>query len=147
MMIKSTLKPVIYFLATVILFNCENESHPDTKDKYLTTPSGLKYKILKKGTGKPAQNGDEVLIFETTSYRNGTILFSNENNANPVKVVIGGDQATAAVDEGLRGMQVGEIRELVAAPDLVRRKTYPPNVSPDSTLVLKLILHKILEKY
>lgn len=109
-----------------------------------TTPTGLKYKILKEGTGVPAKAGDEVLIFETTTYRDGTVLYSNENTESPVKVLIGGHQATEGVDEGLRGMQAGEIRQLIAAPYLVKRTSYPHNVSPDSTLMIKIILHKIL---
>ena len=96
---------------------------------YVTTPSGLKYKILKEGAGVPAKAGNEVLI-------------SNENTDSPVKVLIGGNQATEGVDEGLRGMRMGEIRQLIAAPNLVKRTSYPPNVSPDSTLVIKIILHK-----
>ncbi|MGB3007809.1 MAG: FKBP-type peptidyl-prolyl cis-trans isomerase [Chitinophagaceae bacterium] len=61
-----------------------------------------------------------------------------------MKVLIGGNQATNAVDEGLRGMQEGEIRQLIATPDLVKRKYYPLNVSPDSSLKIKIILQKIL---
>ncbi len=113
-------------------------------DDYITTETGLKYKILQKGSGAQAQVGQEVLIRETTTYLDGTVLYSNETTHSPVKVLIGGNQATNAVDEGLRGMQVGEVRQLIAKPDLVKRKSYPPNVSPDSTLVIKMILHKIL---
>jgi FKBP-type peptidyl-prolyl cis-trans isomerase len=108
--------------------------------------TGLTYTILKKGDGPAAKSGDEVLIYETTSYRNGTVLYSNYNSTSPVKVLIGGNQATAAVDEGLRGMRTGEIRELVAPPRLVKRKNYPDNVSPDSTLVIKIRLDKIINK-
>ncbi|MFN8256213.1 MAG: FKBP-type peptidyl-prolyl cis-trans isomerase [Bacteroidales bacterium] len=115
-----------------------------TTDDYVTTETGLKYKILQKGSGQKSKAGQEVLIFETTSYLDGTVLYSNENSQTPVKVLIGGNQATNAVDEGLRGMQEGEIRQLIATPDLVKRKSYPPNVSPDSTLKIKIILHKIL---
>jgi FKBP-type peptidyl-prolyl cis-trans isomerase len=61
-----------------------------------------------------------------------------------VKVLIGGNQATHTVDEGLRGMQEGEIRRLIASPNLVKRTTYPLSVSPDSTLTIKIILTKIL---
>jgi FKBP-type peptidyl-prolyl cis-trans isomerase len=113
-------------------------------DGYITTPSGLQYRILQKGNGEPTKAGDEVLIFETTTYRDGTVLYSNENTNSPIKVLIGGNQATEGVDEGLRGMEVGEIKEIIAPPELVKRTSYPPNVSPDSTLVIKLILHKIL---
>ncbi len=114
------------------------------KGRVITTPSGLKYKRMVKGTGPKAKVGQEVLLFETTRYRNGTILYSNEGTTTPVKVLIGGNQATQAVDEALVGMEVGEVKEIIAPPYLVKRKAYPPNVHPDSTLVIKMILHKIL---
>lgn len=131
-------------VSTCILISCGKTGKSVVSDDYITTASGLQYKILKKGNGEPAKAGNEVLIFETTKYRDGTVLYSNEDAGSPVKVLIGGNQATDGVDEGLRGMQVGEVREIIAPPDLVRRKSYPPNVSPDSTLVIKLILHDIL---
>lgn len=134
----------IIFLSFAACVHPKNVTTKAKTDGYVTTASGLKYKILQKGTGEPAREGNEVLIFETTSYLDGTILYSNENSTNPVKVLIGGSQATAGVDEGLRGMQVGEIRRLIAPPNLVKRTSYPPNVSPDSTLAIKIILHKIL---
>ncbi|SDG27779.1 FKBP-type peptidyl-prolyl cis-trans isomerase FkpA [Dyadobacter soli] len=108
------------------------------------SPSGLQYKIVKKGHGPQAKAGQDILLFETTSYRNGQVLYSNENTTSPVKVLIGGNQATKAVDEALLGMQEGEIKLIVAPPHLVKRKEYPSNVHPDSTLVIKIILHKIL---
>jgi FKBP-type peptidyl-prolyl cis-trans isomerase len=114
--------------------------------RIVSTKSGLNYRILEKGSGMKAQEGDEVFIYETTSYRNGTVLYSNYDSTSPVKVLIGGNQATAAVDEGLRGMRVGEIRELIAPPYLVKRKGYPPNVSPDSTLVIKIRIDRIERK-
>ncbi len=128
-----------YFLtAAILLISCSAS--------FTETASGLKYRILEKGAGPKAKVGDEILLYETTSYRNGTVLYSNYNSTSPVKVLIGGNQATQAVDEGLRGMRVGEVRELIAAPNLVKRKGYPPNVSPDSTLVIKMKLDKILSK-
>ena len=114
--------------------------------RIVSTKSGLKYRILEKGSGMKAQEGDAVFIYETTSYRNGTVLYSNYDSTSPVKVLIGGNQATAAVDEGLRGMRVGEIRELIAPPYLVKRKGYPHNVSPDSTLVIKIRIDRIERK-
>ncbi len=135
----------LLFSATFIACASPNKAGKATiGDSYTTTSSGLKYMVIQKGSGAPAKEGQEVLIFETTSYLDGTVLYSNENTARPVKVLIGGHQATDGVDEGVRGMQVGEIRKLIAPPQLVKRKSYPPNVSPDSTLAIKIILHKIL---
>ncbi len=132
---------------SILLLGCANSNRlPSSppQENYTTTASGLKYIILQKGSGVPAKTGQEVLLFETTSYLDGTILYSNENSTTPVRVLIGGSQATDAVDEGLRGMQEGEIRKLIAPPYLVKRRSYPPNVSPDSSLTIKIILHKIL---
>ncbi len=130
-------------VAALLVTGC-SPKEKSSSDGYITTDSGLKYKVIQEGAGEPAKAGDEILLFETTSYRNSTVLYTNENTDSPVKVLIGGNQATLAVDEGLRGMKVGEIRELIAAPQLVKRTMYPDNVSPDSTLVIRLILHKIL---
>ena len=132
------MKPLAIIFLLLILAGCT--------DNIVTTKSGLQYRIVEKGTGIKAKAGDEVFIYETTSYRNGTVLYSNYNSKSPVKVLIGGNQATAAVDEGLRGMRVGEIRELTAPHFLVKRKGYPPNVSPDSTLVIKMKLDRIKRK-
>lgn len=126
---------LLFMLLLLLLTGCS--------PKIIQTQSGLQYTILEKGKGEKVQKGDEVFIYETTSYRNGTVLYSNYNSTTPVKVLVGGNQATAAVDEGLRGMQAGEVRELVAPPHLVKRKSYPPNVSPDSILVIKIRLDKI----
>ena len=134
----------IYLTTLMVLIGCNKQERSNSTDEYVTTPSGLKYKILQRGTGEPAQAGNKVLIFETTSYRDGTVLYSNENTESPVQVLIGGNQATEGVDEGLRGMKVGEIRQLIAPHYLVKRRGYPPNVSPDSALMIKIILHKIL---
>lgn len=141
------MKQILILSSLVFLVSCSNHKNPQASDPYkgyITTPTGLKYKILEKGSGDQAKVGQEVMIPETTSYRNGTVLYSNEKTGSPVKVLIGGNQATSAVDEGLRGMRVGEVRFLVAPPELVKRKSYPSNVSPDSTLTIKIILQKIL---
>ena len=52
--------------------------------------------------------------------------------------------ATEGEDEGLRGMKTGEIREMIIPPALSKRQSYPPNLSPDSIIVVKVILEKIL---
>ncbi len=138
----------LYILFSLFcLVNCTSQNksaRSAAANGYTITLSGLKYKILQKGSGAQAKAGQEVLIRETTTYLDGTVLYTNETTGSPVKVLIGGNQATSAVDEGLRGMQTGEIRLLIATPDLVRRKSYPQNVSPDSSLAIKIILHKIL---
>lgn len=110
----------------------------------ITTSSGLKYSILKEGNGNAAREGHEVLIHETMSYMNDSLLFSSYTLPHPVKVLIGGHQAIDGIDEGLRGMKVGEIRKLVVPPALSKRSgdwTFP---HPDSTLLYRVELIDIL---
>ena len=122
----------------------QEEKSTIVKSEYTKTESGLQYKILKEGNGIKAQSGDEVLLFETTSYRDGTELYSNENSENPIKIKVGADQVTKGVDEGLMGMKPGEVRLLIVPDYLAKRKFYPDNVSPDSTLIIKLIVDKVI---
>ncbi|MGB3007808.1 MAG: hypothetical protein WBC06_14935 [Chitinophagaceae bacterium] len=41
----------------------------------MTTVTGLKYKIIQKGIGQKVKAGQEVLIRETTTYLDGTVLY------------------------------------------------------------------------
>lgn len=130
-------KTARFFALAILLISCST-------GKMKQSPSGLQYMLLKKGRGPKAKTGQQIMLFETTSYRTGQVLYSNENTATPIRVLIGGNQATKAVDEALVGMREGEIKKIIAPPHLVKRTEYPSNVHPDSTLVIKLILHKIL---
>jgi len=119
--------------------------HSKDSTKYIKSSSGLKYRTIAEGTGDMAVSGDEVLIRETTSYRDGTELYSNENSSNPIKVKLGANMVTEGVEEGLTGMRAGGIRELIVPHYLAKRTFYPDNVSPDSTLVIKLIVDEVLK--
>ena len=106
-----------------------------------TTESGLKFRIVKEGDGVPAKKGDTVEISESTSYSDGTLLFSTDQIGGSLKFTIGANQVIAGVDEGVAGMKEGEIRHLVVPPSLSIRSEYPPSIHPDSTLyyVIELI--------
>jgi FKBP-type peptidyl-prolyl cis-trans isomerase len=137
-----------FAICLLLLFSCQKPKPEETSsvNVVIETASGLKYSILTEGTGPAAAAGDEVLIYETTRYRDGTVIYSNENTNSPVKVLIGGNQATLGMDEGLRGMQAGETRKLILPTHLSQRTSYPPNLSPDSIIVITVRLDKILPK-
>jgi FKBP-type peptidyl-prolyl cis-trans isomerase len=135
-------------ICLLLVASCQKSKVEETStvNAVIETASGLKYSILNKGTGPAATAGDEVLIYETTRYRDGTVIYSNEDTNSPVKVLIGGNQATLGMDEGLRGMQAGETRKLILPTHLSQRTEYPPNLSPDSIIVITVRLDKILSK-
>ncbi|MEO1033658.1 MAG: FKBP-type peptidyl-prolyl cis-trans isomerase [Bacteroidota bacterium] len=146
---QSKINFLIFTLLVIIgLMSCKEKkdeiSNVNEVEEYVKTESGLKYKVLREGNGIKARNGDFVLLFETTSYRNGTELYSNENSGNPIKVQLGANQVTKGVEEGLTGMRSDEIRQLIVPNYLAKREVYPDNVSPDSTLLIKLIAEKVI---
>lgn len=122
---------------------CKPSTNVEKLPGYSSTPSGLQFKIIEEGSGAAIADGDEVMIEEEVSYRNGTILYSNVGGPS-VKVKIGAGQVTEATEESLLDMKAGETREVIAPPHLVKRKVYPPGLSPDSALVLRITAKEIL---
>jgi FKBP-type peptidyl-prolyl cis-trans isomerase len=135
-----------FLLFSLLLAGCMPASKSARTTDIVTTSTGLKYTIIKTGTGQPAAIGDEVLIHEKMRYLNDSLLFSSYSLPHPVKVLIGGKQAIDGVDEGLRGMKKFEIRKLIVPPALSKRmgpQTFP---HPDSTLVYEIEMIDILKK-
>ncbi|MDD7886945.1 FKBP-type peptidyl-prolyl cis-trans isomerase [Flavivirga sp. 57AJ16] len=130
-----------YVLIVLTLNNCKSYK----ESNYMQTSSGLQYRILKKGTGKKAVKGQKVLVHETMSYRNDSLLFDSRTLPDPVWIKIGASQAIDGVDEALVGMKIGEIKKLIVPPKLSKRSGEHKFPHPDSILVYKVELIDILK--
>jgi peptidylprolyl isomerase len=62
--------------------------------------------------------GDDAIIEEEMKYSYGPILFSTAELGHPVRFTVGAGQVIEGIDSGVRGMKVGEVRELVIPPRL-----------------------------
>ena len=113
---------------------------------FTETSSGLKFKILKDGMGVPVKAGQEILLHETMSYANDSLLFDSRKLPNPIKVLVGGNQVIKGIDEGLVGMKKGEIKKLIIPPSLSKRTGIQTFPHPDSTLIYEIELVDILFK-
>ena len=120
-------------------FNSSAES-----DKKVTTKSGLQYQVIVEGRGPRAKAGAHVRIHETTTLKDGTLIYSTRTKDSPLKFLLGGNQVIAGVEEGVTGMHVGERRKLIVPPSLSKRSTYPKNTPPDATLYYDIELIEIL---
>jgi FKBP-type peptidyl-prolyl cis-trans isomerase len=109
----------------------------------ITTASGLKYTILKKGKGKPPQPGQDVYVYETMGYINAKPFYSIARPAEPIKFTLGKKQVIEGLEEAVLSMRTGEIRSLLVPPSLSMRNEYPSFLSPDSTLLYKVELVEI----
>ena len=102
--------------------------------KFITTSSGLKYRILKKGNGKVAKDGQAVSVHYTGWLTDGTKFDSSVDRGQPFQFNLGAGQVIKGWDEGVAGMKVGEKRKLVIPSDLGygvqgAGNTIPPNAT------------------
>lgn len=85
-----------------------------------------------------------MLIHETLTLADGKRIFSSRDKNNPVKFLLGGNQAIAGVDVGVTGMRVGERRKLIVPPSLDGRTFDPAFIPPGSILHYDIELIKII---
>lgn len=131
------MKFITSILLLLLLTNCSNTKQVTGE---ITTISGLRYSVLKQGTGEPAKKGQEVAIYESMGLLNGKQFYSIERPAPPIKFTLGTKQVIDGVDEAVTGMKVGEIRIVIIPPSLSKRQEYPSYLSADSTLLYKIEL-------
>jgi peptidylprolyl isomerase len=84
----------------------------------ITTPSGLKYEVLKEGTGETPKAGQTVTVHYTGTLEDGTKFDSSRDRGQPFQFTIGQGQVIKGWDEGLGIMKVGGRRKLIIPPEL-----------------------------
>jgi FKBP-type peptidyl-prolyl cis-trans isomerase len=87
------------------------------KQDTITTKSGLKYVMVKPGTGENPKAGQKAKVIYTGTLPNGTIFDSNVDAA-PFKFTIGNKEVIPGWDEGVKLMRKGEKGVLIVPPSL-----------------------------
>jgi FKBP-type peptidyl-prolyl cis-trans isomerase len=109
--------------------------------KTITTASGLKYQVLKPGTGAVAQAGQQVSVHYTGWLTDGTKFDSSVDRGQPFQFTLGAGQVIKGWDEGVLGMKVGEKRKLTIPSSLGYGERGAGNViPPNATLVFDVEL-------
>jgi peptidylprolyl isomerase len=108
------------------------------------TESGLRYEVLKEGTGAIVQPGQTAVVHYTGWLPDGTKFDSSRDRGEPFGFPVGAGQVIQGWDEGVAGMAIGEERKLVIPPAL----GYGPAgagdvIPPNSTLVFDVELLEI----
>jgi FKBP-type peptidyl-prolyl cis-trans isomerase len=110
------------------------------KTEMKTTPSGLKYQVLKQGTGtvspKPT---DTVNVHYHGTLLDGTVFDSSVERGEPISFPLNG--VIPGWTEGLQLMKVGDKFKFEIPPGLAYGAASPsPKIPPNSTLVFEVEL-------
>ena len=104
----------------------------------VTTPSGLEYDDLTKGTGEEATRGDVVVVHYTGWLKDGT-QFDTSRGGEPFSFKLGAGEVIPGWDEGVTFMKAGGKRKLWIPPALgYGRRGSLPGIPPNAELVFEV---------
>lgn len=102
----------LFLFAAATVAHADTSAPSKTKGKPVTTPSGLKYWELKKGSGAVAKAGDSVQVHYTGWLTEGKKFDSSVDRGSPFVFKLGAGMVIKGWDEGVAGMKVGGKRQL-----------------------------------
>ena len=109
----------IHMSAALLLLVCVGISQAET---FITTPSGLRYKDLKIGSGLEAQLDSTVVIhfigWLDENGQQGKEIYNSRKEKQPVSFVVGTNRVMQGWNEGVLGMRPGGTRMLRIPPEL-----------------------------
>ena len=116
---------------------------PDAASEFTQTPSGLRYRILRKGEGDPPKASDTVRVHYVGKLDDGSEFDSSYRTGKPAEFSLSG--VVKGWTEGLQLVQPGGMIELQVPPELgYGRDGVPGAIPPGATLNFTVELIEIL---
>ena len=110
-------------------------------DGYITTASGLKYKVLRKGDGRSPKATDIVKVNYEGKLLNGTIFDSSYQRGEPIEFPL--NRVIPGWTEGLQLMQEGAEYEFLIPSNLAYGPQGAGPIPPNSDLIFTVELIQV----
>jgi hypothetical protein len=151
------MKLLLFFLAgSLLFFGCEKEGLqtiptdkplPVEESSLRETQTGLKYADIQIGSGVNAKNGDYVSVHYSGYLLDGKRFDSSVLRNKPFVFQLGQGRVISGWEEGVQGMKVGSIRQLVIPPELGYGERGAGGViPPNATLIFDVQLLDVSDK-
>jgi len=109
-----------------------------------TTKSGLQIDELKPGAGATAVSGKRVTVHYVGTLTNGSKFDSSRDRNEGFSFRLGAGEVIKGWDEGVAGMQIGQVRKLTIPASLgYGAAGYPPVIPANATLVFEVELLEV----
>lgn len=120
----------------------QDETPPIPADTTIvTTESGLKYSVLKEGSGPRPKPGAQVAVHYTGWLTDGTMFDSSRSRGEPIRFPLGQGQVIRGWDEGIALCQQGTRLKLTIPYELAYGEAgRPPAIPPKATLIFDVEL-------
>lgn len=104
------------------------------EDRARTTATGLRYQVLKEGSGVQPRIGETVVVHYAGWLTDGTLFDSSFGRGEPAEFVLG--RVIQGWNEGLQLMKEGAVYRFEIPPGLAYgSQGAPPRIPPNATLV------------
>ena len=79
---------------------------------------GLEIEVLSEGSGNKAEQGARVEVHYEGRLEDGSIFDASRPRGQTFSFILGAGQVIQGWDQGVEGMQIGEVRRLTIPPEL-----------------------------
>ncbi len=112
---------------------------------FTETESGLRYYDIIEGDGATAEAGNEVTVDYTGWLTNNVKFDSSLESGFPFTFILGDGNVIEGWEEGVQGMKVGGVRQLVIPAELAYGDMGAGMIPPGATLIFEIALHDVVE--
>ena len=113
--------------------------------EFKSTKSGLQLYDVASGHGVTAQPGEVVSVHYVGKLADGSEFDSSRKRHQPFVFILGQGQVIPGWDEGVAGMKVGGVRQLIIPPELAYGSRDLGEIPSNSTLYFEVELTAITQ--